>query len=465
MQLLNLRGCHVLVAALLCSYCAAVNAEIVVDPAKTVGPVKPMNAVNNGPIPSRGDQSRGNFAEYKAAKIPFARTHDASFCASYGGEHTVDITAIFPDFSKDADDPAAYDFACTDEYLGTMRAAGTEPFFRLGQKIEHYVKKYGTIPPKDFNKWAVVCEHIIRHYNEGWANGFKWNIRYWEIWNEPDLDKDDSKNKRTWGGTEAQFRDLYRITATHLKKCFPDLKIGGPALAFDEGYGDRFLAAMRADSVPIDFFSWHCYCVRPGDITAKAVRIRELMERYGYGKAESILNEWNYVRGWSDTFVYSVRQIVGVKGAAFTAATMSASQDAPVDMLMYYDARPSAFNGIFDYYTYDLLKTYWAIYAWAKLADCGTQVKASVGDYAGTCVTAAKGRDGKLAIFVCRYTDDDNTVGPQSLTVRLADGSLEGAVAKLVDATHDYGEVPVTIGQDGALTIMLERNAFVLIEK
>ena len=48
------------------------------------------------------------------------------------------------------------------------------------------------LPPKDFRKWAQICEHIIRHYNEGWADGHKWDIRYWEIWNEADLDS------KTW---------------------------------------------------------------------------------------------------------------------------------------------------------------------------------------------------------------------------------------------------------------------------
>ena len=45
-----------------------------------------------------------------------------------------------------------------------IEAAGTKVFYRLGHRIEHEVKKYGTLPPKDFKKWAVICEHIIRHY-------------------------------------------------------------------------------------------------------------------------------------------------------------------------------------------------------------------------------------------------------------------------------------------------------------
>ena len=62
----------------------------------------------------------------------------------------------------------------------------------------------------------------IRDSNYGWADGFKLNMPYWEIWNEPDLDPDDSQNKRTWGGTKAQFFELYETAAKHLKSCFPE---------------------------------------------------------------------------------------------------------------------------------------------------------------------------------------------------------------------------------------------------
>ena len=148
---------------------AAPEWSVAVDANATRGPIKLMNAVNNGPTKPRSDQSRGNFDEYAALKIPYARTHDASICYAYGAHHTVDISAVFPDFDADVEDPASYDFTLTDEYLGNIRAAGTEPYYRLGQSIEHWIKKYGVNPPKDFAKWARICEHIIRHYNEGWG--------------------------------------------------------------------------------------------------------------------------------------------------------------------------------------------------------------------------------------------------------------------------------------------------------
>lgn len=67
------------------------------------GTFKRMNAVNNGPVHKRhaGDQYMDNLELYRAAKIPFARNHDAAFCADYGGEFTVDISAVFPRFEAD----------------------------------------------------------------------------------------------------------------------------------------------------------------------------------------------------------------------------------------------------------------------------------------------------------------------------------------------------------------------------
>jgi len=286
---------------------------------------KPLNAVNNGPCHKRhaNDQWLTNLADYKAARIPYARNHDASFCDAYGSEHTVDISAVFPNFDADPTLPENYDFTVTDEYTAVTLDAGTKTFYRLGQKIEHYIKKYHTLPPKDFHKWAVVCEHVIRHYTEGWANGYHYDMPYWEIWNEPELDTDESTNKRCWGGTTAEFFDFYEIVAKHLKACFPHLKIGGPAIAHGMEWADAFLGEMRKRKVEIDFFSWHIYRPTTTQMLNRADTVRSLLDKHGYTETESILNEWNYVRGWVEDFVYSIECIISEKGAAFTAAPLA----------------------------------------------------------------------------------------------------------------------------------------------
>ena len=379
------------------------------DLSKTYGKFRPMNAVNNGPIHKRhaNDQARSNLEDFKAAKIPYARNHDASFCSSYGGEHSVDISAVFPNFDADPYKEESYDFACTDEYVAVTLLAGTETFYRLGQKIEHYVKKYFAYPPKDFKKWAVICEHIIRHYNYGWANGFEYNIQYWEIWNEPDLDE-DKPIVRTWGGTREQFFDLYEITAKHLKSCFPELKIGGPAICGRVDWGRDFLLEMQKREVPIDFFSWHIYTNSVPHVIRRAKSVKEAMIESGYGDAESILNEWNYIQGWTGTeFTYSIEQIIGLKGAAFTLSTMALSQKSDlIDMLMYYDARPCAFNGMFDFYTLRKLKGYYPFLWYGMFYDLECEVR-SEADPEDIYTLCGVDKDGKTLSVVSYYINDD----------------------------------------------------------
>ncbi len=417
---------------------------ITVDFQRVVGKVKPMHAVNNGPVYKfASDQRITNMDDYKAAGIPYARNHDASFFSTYGGEHTVDVHAIFPNFDADPYDEASYDFACTDEYVKVTAFSGAETFYRLGSKIEHGVKKYGTIPPKDFRKWAVICEHIIKHYNYGWANGFAYDLRYWEIWNEPDLDPDDAKHKRTWGGTAKEYYELYVIAATHLKACFPNLKIGGPALAFyKEEWLDGFFTALTEGGkrTPLDFFSWHIYANDVRSVKRDAHRMQAKLKQYGYEDAESILNEWNYVQGWeSDDFLYTIRTVGKMKGAAFTAAVMCMSQNEPIDMLMYYDARPSGLNGLWAPYTYDRLKGYYPFYAFNQLYVLKNAVATETeGEDVYAC--AATDEDGQ-AVMIAYFNNDDGM--PDKQVALKLQGVKEGATAQiyLLDGQNDLALV------------------------
>lgn len=435
--------------------------KVEIDFSKTTGRIKPMNAVNNGPVKGRKTQKRQNFEEFKEARIPYSRNHDASFCATYGGEHIVDVHAIFSDFDKDPYDPASYDFTLTDIYLKTILDAGTQIMYRLGSKIEHTKKKYGTLVPKDFHKWSVICEHIIRHYNYGWADGFHWNIEYWEIWNEPNLDPDDAEDKRNWGGTAQQFYELYDIASRHLKKTFPELKIGGIGSALTGttyAWLDGFFAYLTRDKepAPMDFFSWHIYFVEPVQMTEHSEKMRAMLDKYGYTDAESILNEWNYVENWGDGFCDSIRIIIGAKGAAFTMASMIAAQNGTIDMLMYYDARPGTpFNGLFDFYTLGKLPGYYPFYEFGSLYAKQEQIYASCDD--DKIYTVAAKDESGLSAVVCYYTNED---GCEAKTVRI---DIKGAPDKklyyiLVDGKNTFKEI---YPQNNCIT--LEPNSFVFV--
>ena len=97
------------------------------------GKFKILNATNGGPWHKRhtNDQLRTNFVDYKAAKIPYQRSHDSGINGIYGGPYSYDISKIFKNFDADENDPASYDFACTDEAILTSLDAGTETYLIL----------------------------------------------------------------------------------------------------------------------------------------------------------------------------------------------------------------------------------------------------------------------------------------------------------------------------------------------
>ena len=421
---------------------------------------KLLNATNGGPWHKRtvANMARSNLQAYKAARIPYSRNHDCGVVPVYGGPYSHDITRIFPNFDADPCDPASYDFPCTDEDIMVCLEADTKVFFRLGQTIEHQVVKHGTKAPKDFQKGAIICEHIIRHYTQGWADGYKLDMPYWEIWNEPDLVPEGEPNQRTWGGTKAQFFDLYEITAKHLKACFPHLKIGGPAMAKKSDWAEEFLAEMQKRQVPIDFFSWHCYASVPEKVLAKAAWIRDCLNRYGYRETESILNEWNYVRGWKDEdFQHTVMAIHGIKAATFVGACICAAQNSTIDMLMYYDTRPSVFNGVFDFYTYETLKSYYALYWYGKFYDMQKEIPTA--DRVDNIYTlCGVDSSGKVLAQVVHFNEDDTA---PNKSVKLDFGKPGKYEIYLVDDTHDGQLVATT----DCLELDMKNHSMVLIQE
>lgn len=328
--------------------------EIKINRNKRIGAMKPMHATGGGPLEYHPYIRSTAEDIYREIGIHSCRLHDIK--APYGSNQYVDIHCIFPDFDADENDEASYNFFHTDEYLLNIQSVGSEIFYRLGESIDHNAKKLFIAPPKDFAKWARICEHIIRHYNEGWANGYHLGIKHWEIWNEPE------GSKNMWTGTPEQFFELYTVTAKHLKSCFPELMIGGYSCVgvYDairdhshEKYRpwfdtilpimNGFFDYIEGKDVPLDFFSWHIYAISPEEIAKAAKFVREYLDGRGYKNAESYLTEFNYD--------YSLRSKPTLyEHTEFSADVLSAlieGQNAPVDMIFYYDFRPSAYNGMF----------------------------------------------------------------------------------------------------------------------
>ena len=413
-----------------------------IDFTKETGPMKDLHGVNNAPV--RPWAGAGQ-PEIRDAGIPFVRTHDTA--RMWGGKHYVDIPNVFPDFDADENDPASYDFAFTDAYLKPIVAAGAKPFYRLGVTIEnyHHVKAYNIAPPADFGKWARICEHIIRHYNEGWADGFRWNLEYWDIWHEPE-------NPPLWQGTCEQFFELYRVAANHLKSCFPRIKVGGygscgfyayddPERARDKFYYsfitwfEDFLDYVQAPATraPLDFYPWHIYTDAihgPERIITHARYVRERLDAAGLTETESYLDEWNDCSdAWAGRGFETMKEM---PGATTIAAAICLMQHGPVDKAMYYDALPTrSYCGLFYYPSERVTPTYRALQYFNALYRLGTSTSVEA-EGANLYILAARTPDGSDKAFLLVNRRDEAV----ELTPAITGADGDTFTLRLLDADH-----------------------------
>ena len=429
--------------------------KINVDFEKKLGRIRPMHGVGQPPTDGLDDELMHYISD---AGIPYSRLHDVQ--GGFGGNLFVDIPNIFRDFDADETDEASYDFVFTDWLIGKLYEHKCEPIYRLGVTIEnyHFMKAYRIFPPKDPAKWARICEHIIKHYNEGWADGFHYGIKYWEIWNEPDNGRDDTENQM-WHGTPQEFYELYTVAAKHLKSVFGDkIKVGGYATcgfrhifsdpekfgikfekSDDKVYaGDRsanflrffegFFTYIKEKNAPIDFFSWHSYLTVEKTVAAAEYLDRRLNE-LGYGGIETQLNEWNNVcEDRSDPLMIqeSARKENGTGlAAAKTAAMMCAMQKTKTELLCYYDARigVSSYAGMFNPLTMKPFPLYYAFAAFNELYRLGNEVECSYNSTDGFFALAAEG-NGKKAVMLANTSGHDfETVTdlPEGMSVYIVD--------------------------------------------
>ena len=384
-----------------------------VDYSKTVAQMKPMHACGSGPKQGGARLSFNATEQFKDIGIPYCRLHDIEGYAS--DMQYVDVHNIFPDWDADVNDHKSYNFGPTDRYLLAIRDAGAKVFFRLGCSIEHYERKLFIFPPKDYQKFAKICENIVRHYNYLWCQGHYMEIDHWEIWNEPE-------SHGMWQGTHQEFYELYRVVANHLKKCFPTLKIGGYSalgfytetreqapyawfkmiVPFLNGFFDYITA--EETKAPLDFFSWHCYAENPEEINKAAVFIRNYLNDRGFTDTESYLTEYNTFQSLG-----TCPQVI--KGyAAEIGAGLITAQNSPMEMMFYYDMRIHGMNGIIKrtkaWYTAEPLHGYYAMKAFGDLYRLKNQVESEGGDNKVYILSATDGDECATMLAVRDYEGD-----------------------------------------------------------
>jgi xylan 1,4-beta-xylosidase len=387
--------------------------DLRVDAGKVIGNIRSFQGLNGPPSPLMAGLP-SLVEQYKDLRVNQIRTHDlmgpseidSKFEQSNGELAWLipdaaqragvvkagNASIIFPDEHADPEKPASYNFGPTDKVFAAIRAAGAEIYYRIGRSWGANIN-----PPDDFDKYANVVKHIAMHYNQGWASGFHYNIRYWEFWNEPD--------GLFWSGTPEQFYSLYEKTARALKSVDPALKVGGDGKAFpydDGGYREGFIDYCAAHKVPLDFYSWHTYAdssADPYDAVRLAREIRNILDTHGFPKAESILSEWNLTPDFTDD---EKARLQGVENAAYIGAALSYFQDAPIDHADFYRG-DAAWMGLFDLHG-QYFKTAYTFHAMGRMLGTPQRLLTAGADTFGFATLAGRSADGDtVQILISNY--------------------------------------------------------------
>jgi xylan 1,4-beta-xylosidase len=384
-----------------------------VDASKVTGEIRSFQGVNGPPSPLMAGLPN-LVQQYKDLRINQVRTHDfmgpteidskfdlanglltwliPDSAQRAGVVKAGNASIIFPDWRADPEKPESYNFGPTDSVLAAIHASGAEVYYRVGRSWGANIE-----PPPDFDKYAAVVKHIAMHYNQGWANGFHYGIRYWEFWNEPEA--------LFWSGTPEQFYSLYEKIVRALKSVDPTLKVGGDAKALpsDDGpYREGFIDYCAAHHVPLDFYSWHTYADRsadPYDAVRLGKQIRQLLNSHGFPNAESILSEWNLTPDFTDR---EKARLQDVDNAAYIGAVLSYLQDAPIDHAHFYRG-DAAWMGLFDLQG-KYFKTAYTFQAMGKMLDTPQRFAVEGTDSFGFAALAGRSADGKtVQIMISNY--------------------------------------------------------------
>ncbi len=448
---------------------------LTVDFLKDVGPVRP-EIHSSGFGPTICSQTAQDLADVKSMGFKYARTHDWALINP--NQRVCDYFHIFPLMHLDVGDPKNYNFGPTDYLLKrTREEAGLDVFFRLGTSIEHSGLKvhFNTTVPDDFDKIAEIFAATVRHYNCGWANGYEWGIKYWEIWNEPEgiqnmwtppggiTEEEYKPNSAKRAECRAQFVKFYVTVLKRLKSEFGDtIKVGGPALcSFTTVWLNDILSACRDAGVAPDFISWHGYRRDPMQYSREAALGRKLCDSYGFTKCELILNEWHYFGenyDWGEMQRCSDPAVKariwegpdshnGIRSACFALAALANMERSEMTQAYFYGCRHTGAWGFKD----ELQRKYKVFYALKLFGDivkgystiCASESEGSI------TLFPVKGENGRKALLVVDY-------GGASRNISVAVKGVApdaGATCALLDHHHDLAPCKVSF-KNGKLNLV-----------
>jgi xylan 1,4-beta-xylosidase len=259
---------------------APLAVTIDVDASKSMGELKPVWRFFGADEPNYATMKDGrkllqHLGELKPKSVYFRahqlmNTGDGTPAFKWGSTNI---------YTEDKNGKPIYDFTIVDHMIDTYLARGVRPYLQLGFMPEamstapagtpyqhswrpgfayNLIEGAWNYPPKDYKKWSELIYQWTKHNVEkyGRAEVETW---YFEVWNEAD-------GSSYWKGTPEEFNKLHDYAIAGVRRALPTARVGGPDAATGGGaFMDQFLThvargenyATGGKGTPTDFLSFH----------------------------------------------------------------------------------------------------------------------------------------------------------------------------------------------------------------
>lgn len=189
------------------------------------------------------------FAQSEPADSPFGIASGAEWAGEYPRfepmlrQAGVRWLRYFPEWHSIQPKEGEWDWKRSDDFVAAARANGIQiagaflyfaPWASSGRDTR-------TFPVKDMRYWEDYVAGVVSRYGK--------EVRYWEMWNEPQAFQ---KN-----GTPQHYADMVRAAYTSAKKANPDVKLGLTSANYALAYLNMVLKAGAADH--FDYLCVHPY--------------------------------------------------------------------------------------------------------------------------------------------------------------------------------------------------------------